>query len=265
MSGLPHFDSIFHLEISGVFAHFRKFYTNSSSLTYTIPPRTAVCGLLASICEMERDTYYALFSSDNLGVAISVTPGCQAKKIMQTMNYVNMERKNGLINDVSEHKQCRLELLAGATTNGLSWQVYLGYHSKGPCATKINDLVGRIQAGNLGYGVYLGQRQFIANVLPISQYGQDFLQTIEESSSIDTAIRRDQVLGIDSDEYKIIMEMMPLEQNKPPQKSKEQKVKGRESVRVMEVLAETNGQRINGRFSNVYQVRQEENHYISFL
>ncbi len=265
MTGLPHFDSIFQLEISGVFAHFRKFYTNSSSLTYTIPPRTAVCGLLASICEMERDTYYDLFSSDNLGVAISVTPGCQAKKIMQTMNYVNMEGKNGLINDVSAHKQCRLELLAGATPNGLSWQVYLGYNSKGPCATEINDLINRIQVGNLGYGVFLGQRQFIANVLSIARYGQDCINTLEESSIINTAIRRDQVLGLDTDEYKIIMEMMPLEQSNPPQKPKEKHVKGRVSIRVMEVLAEINGQRLNGRFRNVYQLLLEENRYISFL
>ena len=107
MSTAPHFDRIIQLEISGTFAHFRKFYTNSSSLTYTIPPRTAVCGLLASICEMQRDSYYDVFSHENLGVGIAVTPGFMAKKTMQTLNYVNVESKNGLINDVSEHKQCR--------------------------------------------------------------------------------------------------------------------------------------------------------------
>ena len=43
-------------DIKGKFAHFRKFYTNSSSLTYGIPPRTAICGILAAILGLERDS-----------------------------------------------------------------------------------------------------------------------------------------------------------------------------------------------------------------
>ncbi len=265
MPNLPHFDRILQLEISGTFAHFRKFYTNASSLTYTIPPRTAVCGFLASICEMERDSYYDVFSHEHLGVAIAVTPGHMAKKTMQTMNYVNVEGGSKLINDVSMHKQCRLELLSGATQNGLSWQIYLGYHALGPCAEKINELARRIQDRHLGYGVYLGQRQFIANVQPVAQYSLDSFELLDISTSVDTAIRKDQVLSLDSDEYKIIMEMMPLEQSNPPQKSKTRSAGGRASIRITEVLAETNGQRINGSFRNVVQIQMEENLYIAFL
>ncbi|MCB5267201.1 MAG: CRISPR-associated protein Cas5, partial [Candidatus Cloacimonetes bacterium] len=49
MSASKNFDTILELRLSGNLAHFRKFYTNASSLSYTIPPRTAICGLVASI------------------------------------------------------------------------------------------------------------------------------------------------------------------------------------------------------------------------
>ena len=45
-------------DISGKFAHFRKYYTNSSSLTYLVPPRTSIYGLIAGILGLERDSYY---------------------------------------------------------------------------------------------------------------------------------------------------------------------------------------------------------------
>ncbi|NLA44693.1 MAG: CRISPR-associated protein Cas5, partial [Candidatus Cloacimonetes bacterium] len=66
-------DQVLELKLSGKFAHFRKFYTNASSLTYMLPPRTTVCGLLASMLQIPRDNYYDLMSSDKLGIAVSLT------------------------------------------------------------------------------------------------------------------------------------------------------------------------------------------------
>ncbi|KPA09783.1 CRISPR-associated protein Cas5 domain protein, partial [Candidatus Magnetomorum sp. HK-1] len=37
---------ILSFRLNGRFAHFRKFYTNSSSLSYFVPPRTAIIGML---------------------------------------------------------------------------------------------------------------------------------------------------------------------------------------------------------------------------
>ena len=157
------------------------------------------------------------------------------------------------------------ELLSGTAQKGLSWQIYLGYLTSGPYARQINELTRRIQVRHLGYGVYLGQRQFIANVQPVAQYSQDQFQMLEVSNSVDTAVRKDQVLSLDSNEYRIIMEMMPLEQSNQPQKSKTKPAAGRTSIRIMEVLVETSGQRINGSFRDVVQIQMEEHRYIAFL
>ena len=41
-------------DIEGKFAHFRKIYTNSSSLSYLVPPRTTVQGIIAAMLGYER-------------------------------------------------------------------------------------------------------------------------------------------------------------------------------------------------------------------
>lgn len=57
-------------DLKGKFAHFRKFYTNSSSLSYLVPPRTVIEGMVAAILGFERDSYYDMFSAENLLVAV---------------------------------------------------------------------------------------------------------------------------------------------------------------------------------------------------
>jgi CRISPR-associated protein Cas5h len=72
-------------EISGKFAHFRKFYTNSSSLSYSVPSRTTVEGIIAAILGLERDTYYEKLSLDNCKIAIEKVN--KTRKINQSLNY----------------------------------------------------------------------------------------------------------------------------------------------------------------------------------
>jgi CRISPR-associated protein Cas5h len=75
----------------GKMAHFRKFYSNASALTHTIPPRSTVLGLLASIAEIERDSYYfgtekEVFNNLKIGIQI-LNP---VRKINQKFNYLKV-------------------------------------------------------------------------------------------------------------------------------------------------------------------------------
>jgi len=122
-------DQVLEVKLSGKFAHFRKFYTNASSLTYTIPPRTTICGILASILQIPRDEYYDLMSSDKLGIAISLKNN-NYLKIFQTLNYAADKSKKTPINDLSVHKQCRLELLKAQGDKNLEWLIFLCFNGK---------------------------------------------------------------------------------------------------------------------------------------
>lgn len=63
---------ILTFKIVGKLAHFRKYYANNTAMTFSIPPRTCVMGIIASAMGMARDSYYESFASENLQIGIRV-------------------------------------------------------------------------------------------------------------------------------------------------------------------------------------------------
>jgi len=95
-------------DLKGAIAHFRKFYTNSSSLTYSFPPLTVVSGMIAGFLGMPRDSYYELFSSSNCKIGLSIrTP---LRKVMQTVNYIRT-KSEGELNGSAGHTQIPIEFI----------------------------------------------------------------------------------------------------------------------------------------------------------
>jgi CRISPR-associated protein Cas5h len=93
-------------KLHGKMAHFRKFYSNSTFLSYYIPPVTTVKGFLAGLLGLERDSYYLQFSNENCKVAVGI--GSKIKKITQTMNLLKVEslkNLNGQYNGRYTHVQ----------------------------------------------------------------------------------------------------------------------------------------------------------------
>lgn len=58
--------------ISGPFAHFRKVETSQTRLTYALPPRTTLNGLIAAILGLDSNSYYDTFSLHKSAIAVSV-------------------------------------------------------------------------------------------------------------------------------------------------------------------------------------------------
>lgn len=256
MNQFHNFDTILELMLSGSMAHFRKFYTNASSLSYSIPPRTTICGLIASILLMPRDSYYDILSSKNLGVAVRIAPNSEARKQSFTVNYVGYEDK--MINDVSGHKQCRLELLLPSPGSELRWYIYLGFRKDMP---ELQSLENRIINQNLGYDVYLGQRQFRGSITLLNKYAQDSFENILESDYVDSAVSKDQIAKLDTNEFRINIERMPLEQTL--------EIKGRKSfrrsIRFADLVFESSGKRLTGQFTDLIEIHNKDNLRISFL
>jgi len=148
-------DKLLIFDIQGPVAHFRKFYTNSSSLSYTFPPRTTITGLIAGMLGRSRDSYYEEFSSKQCKVAISVrTP---TRKIMQTVNYVRT-KSLGELNLSAGHTQVPLEIvLSSKNCQKLKYRIYF-YHN-GKTLFELEEVLG---SSKLVYPPYLGISEFIA-------------------------------------------------------------------------------------------------------
>jgi len=143
-------DRLILFDLVGHMAHFRRFYTNSSSLSYSFPPRTTICGLVAGILGKQRDSYYEEFSTGKCRVGVAVrTP---VRKIVQIVNYV---RTKGLseINASAGHTQVPLELvLPKAGYEKLKYRIYFWHKN----ITLMEELWKRLRGGKFIYPPYLG-------------------------------------------------------------------------------------------------------------
>ena len=74
------------------FAHFRKFETTTSPLTYPFPTGTSIAGLLAAIVGLPRDSYYNLFSRNNVEYSFSIMN--PVKKTVLPINIVKTDIQN---------------------------------------------------------------------------------------------------------------------------------------------------------------------------
>jgi CRISPR-associated protein Cas5h len=258
MDARGHPNRILELELSGKFAHFRKFYTNASSLTFTIPPRTVVAGLIASVLKYPRDSYYDVLSSDHLFVAVAVKRGVQPRKFMQTLNYIKDNSKQNPINDASVHSQCRFELLTGSDDKDISYRIWLGFHTQNE---KLASLEKLITDRNFGYGIYLGQRQFRADLKIVNRYDESEFEMVSESAYVDSAIALGKAKPNLDEQGVLQIERMPLEQIQDTIR----KVQVRRLTRAEEILFHISGQRIEGSFKDCCKIRNDQEEVIYFL
>ena len=93
-------------DIKSKLAHFRKINSNSSSLTYIVPPRTTILGIIAGILGRERDSYYT--DKDFEEMKIGVEPICPHRVMTQTINYLFVESFNMMLQDIEIGRRFQL-------------------------------------------------------------------------------------------------------------------------------------------------------------
>lgn len=150
-------DKLLIFDVVGEMAHFRAFYTNSSSLSYIFPPRTAITGLIAGILGRNRDSYYSEFSSEKCHVALSIKN--PVRKIMQCVNFIRT-KNIGEVNGSAGHTQIPIEIvLCGKLRDLLRYRVYFWHREK-----TFDELLDVLESKNYVFPPYLGITEFIADL-----------------------------------------------------------------------------------------------------
>jgi len=239
------------LELTGKIANWRRFYTNSSSLTYFYPPRTSVIGLLASILKLPRDSYYEQFSSEKLDVAIKIVS--PLRKQMQVLNY--RSKKVG-------YTQIKLEILFSKYSELIKYKIYL--HAKDiETQHTLENLKNNIEKNDLGYGVYLGQRQFRGDIRFISFFELTEKNKVTNVQFVDSVVLKKNIQGkldISSkdENHEFIKryntDLIPLDFDN-----------NRNIKRCEEVVSEPEANRIQVTEGDINEVFQIGDDYISFI
>lgn len=196
-------DRVLIFDLKGPFAHFRKFYTNSSSLSYTVPPRTVIAGLIAGLIGMPSEhhttdkskIYYEKFNSEDCFISVSLKT--TIRKIMQTVNYYNTKFQN-----YSLRYQIPLEILTPVNKNDIVYRIY--FYIK---ESIYNDLKNRLIISQYVYPPYMGISEFLASIEYIDEGNLTPLSEISELRSLCKLNYIDEFFN--TGEFRYLTEKMP--------------------------------------------------------
>jgi CRISPR-associated protein Cas5h len=79
------FSEVVEIRLTGRFAHFRRFYANASPLTYDLPPRTALAGLIGAIMGWNEATCLEKTDPSRCAIAVGIEPTEENQPIQKVM------------------------------------------------------------------------------------------------------------------------------------------------------------------------------------
>lgn len=207
---------ILSFDISGKFAHFRKFYSSSTALSFSLPPRTTIIGILAAILGRDKDSYYEEFSSDKIRIGISIRS--KIKKSFHRLNHLKVEsirdfRGNKL------HIQTPFEVITPEklAKEFIIYRVFVSYF--GNDKSLFDEIKNAIAESKNKYTVTLGVASFFASINNYKLLSNDRITEKEVENEIITfnsAVNSDNVVKIIYDkesmpEFMIEDEILPAD------------------------------------------------------
>jgi len=149
-------------QIKGQFAHWRKWFTTTSPLTYSFPPRTAVIGLIGAILGIDRvqDKVPEVFPIKKTHVAVCPLSPIRKDRLPENWRQTPVSVKGGKIDKTALSKfnegfQANLEIIRNPCYRIIFWHKELSL---------MDDLIKRLKDKRWVYPPYLGILGFLANV-----------------------------------------------------------------------------------------------------
>jgi len=240
-------DKLLIFDIGSEYGHFRKFNTTTSPLTYSIPTRSAIIGILGAILGIEREismgkfkegvtSVSEIFSKNNASIAVQlINP---VKKVNIAFNLLDTEKTASSFFNIKQRTQIEYELL------------------KNPCfrlfiqiddSAQFEKLVRNVEENSTHFTPYLGLSQFTSTVDFKGLTKFERLVT-EEFTEVVTAVnmsktRQDDPIQFNhSVDFKYTSDTMPVEM-----------LKDRIVTEYSEVVIETTGKPIHVKSNDIYQ------------
>ncbi len=240
-------------DISSEYGHFRKYNTTTSPLTYSIPTRTAIAGILGAILGMEREVadgvypdgaipVQEFFSKANSDIAVQILN--PVKKENVAMNLINTKIS---FYDLSKAKRTQIEF---ELIKDVKYRIFFALNNN---EEVFNELAQRIKSKGHHFSPYLGLAQFTATVDFVDIKQAELMENPNENYiDIITAVNLSKTIGEQPIEFDYSAmysaNNMPIEMNR-----------NREVQEYSEVLIEKNGLPVNARVKDYYKIENYGN------
>lgn len=101
-------EKIIVMDIWGAYAHFKKPYTTTSPISYSIPSRTTITGILGAILGIPKGENNSLFADEKAKIGIGVK--APIKKVMIAQNLIDTKRAKKMAR-INGRTQIRFEYI----------------------------------------------------------------------------------------------------------------------------------------------------------
>ncbi len=162
-------------QVRGQFAHWRKWFTTTSPLTYSFPPRTAVVGMVGAILGVPREEVAKVFRLNDTRIAVCPLRPIQKDRLPQKWRQTPPRISKGKFDPakMGESFQANLEVIRRPHYRIVFWH----------CDSQLmQELTERLQSKRWFYPPCLGIMGFLADV---EWEGEDVAEECEtEQASI---------------------------------------------------------------------------------
>jgi len=191
---------IIAFRIWGDYAHFRRFYTTSSPLTFSLSPPSAVRGLIGAILGLSREEYPETLSHEVSRIGVRLLR--PVRKIRLALNYI--DTKDGAwIRKPSRgrlHTQVRVEFIKNP-----DYEIYF-HHDDSKLMDKLTEVLRDCRSV---FTPYLGITECLANFKFLWDLD---IQPISGKADILSAFRKNELLALHLKEGTgILIERMPVD------------------------------------------------------
>lgn len=170
-------------DVWGDYGHFRKYFTTSSPLTFSFPPKTAIYGLVSAILGIDKDEYLKYFQNKNCKVAIKIIN--PVKKTRIPINYIDTKQAIDM-SKIKNRTQVNLEVIKNC-----KFRIYF-YHKDKEFYDNLKEL---LIDKKCVYSICLGLSELIANYKFVGEFKAERFEN-KEFVEIDTLIPFDENINI---------------------------------------------------------------------
>ncbi|AKJ38804.1 type I-B CRISPR-associated protein Cas5b [Methanosarcina barkeri] len=222
-------------DVWGEFGHFRKHYTTTSPLTYSIPPRTAIAGMIGAIEGFGKDEYLQYFSKEKANVAVKISHPIKKTRIAENLIDTKIAP---LMSRIKTRTQIRFEVL-----KDVKYRVYVSHSSE----EVYNKLYSMLKEHKSVYTLCLGLSEHIANYEFIGE--MEAVRELSDSErEIHSVIPEKDLIKISFEEGKeYFSETIPIEM-----------LPNREVTEYGKILFEKNAKCILANVSNLWRLENGE-------
>lgn len=222
-------------DIWGEFGHFRKQYTTTSPLTFSIPPRTSIAGMIGAIIGLGKDEYLQYFSKSDASIAVRIMRPIKKTRIAE--NLIDTKSAD-LMSRIKNRTQIRFELL-----KDVKYRIYFS-HTSEEIYNKLYSLLKEhksVYTLCLGLSEHIANYEFIGEIVGVSEFS-------DSEKEVHSIILEKELLKINFEEEKeYFSETIPLEM-----------IPEREVTEYGKVLFERNAKSIVANVKNLWRLENGE-------